>query len=428
MRASVRARGAGLGDAVLLRQMLDVMSDALVAVDLTGRIMEWNPAAGRLYGWTAGEVVGEQLEHVLAFEVAPTDAALITACVVMGQVWSGRQHVRHRDGATLGVDCRHVPLREQSGEVVGVAYAAARRLDAGAADSLVLVRPDGSVPYMSDVLFDQLGLPRGLEVLLPVLVHPDDQPALVAALDERRGSGIELRLRDRGHEYRLFRFRANDLAGTDPGGLLLTGGAVDAAAAAATAREAEPGAARLGRRARRHEPRGALDVSTDALTGLPDANLLTDRLRGMLSELHDPSHGVAVLAIDVDGFTHLNEVLGRDGGDETLVLLGRRLRRVLRAGETVGRFGADEFAVCAEVDDAADASAIADRITGVLSARAVVEGREIDPSVSVGIAITHDREAEPQDLLREADRALEVAKRERDHRAVVDLERQPRAG
>jgi diguanylate cyclase (GGDEF)-like protein len=93
-----------------------------------------------------------------------------------------------------------------------------------------------------------------------------------------------------------------------------------------------------------------------------------------------------------------------------LITLSRRLRRVLRDDESVGRFSGDEFVVCAQVDDAEGAHAIAERIAGVLGARVTVQGHAVNPTVSIGIAITDDTQRTPDTLLREADDAMQRAK------------------
>ena len=421
-----RRSSTGPEDVARLRQMLGLIDEALVATDLAGRIVEWNPAATRLYGWTLAEITGEQLDGVLAPELGPTDAALISGCGLAGQVWSGRLRVRHRDGTSILVNVDRVPLRDPVGRVTGTVTVSAPLSgpDESTSDWFALLRADGGVPYMSAAMYAALGLPVGLDLLLVAVVHPGDRNALRQLLrpaTEPAGA-VTLRLRAADKQYRPFHFRINDL--TEAGGLLLTGHPIDDALTDTGENEARVDVIEQRAQARM----GALQVLTDPLTGLPNGVLLVERLQALLDTLGDTAPAVAVLYVDVDGFTSINESLGEPAGDQLLVILGRRLRRALRAEETVGRFGNDEFVLCAGVEDGRGAAVIAQRIAGVLSAPAVVDGHPISPTVSIGIAITDDPERSPDSLLREADAAMHRAQEGgRAQLAVFDRERQQRA-
>jgi diguanylate cyclase (GGDEF)-like protein/PAS domain S-box-containing protein len=413
-------------DVARLRQMLGMIDEALVATDLAGRVVEWNPAATRLYGWTSAEATGERLDEVLSPEVGPTDAALIGGCGLAGQVWSGRLRVRHRDGAAVMVSVEQVPLRDSAGRVTGTVHVSTKLSgsDASTSDWFALLRADGGVPYLSAAMYAALGLPVGLDLLLVTLVHPEDRDTLRQLLrpTAERADAVSLRLRAADKQYRTFHFRINDLI--DAGGLLLTGHPIDDELAAAAG-----DGVRLDVIEERAKARmGALEALTDPLTGLPNGVLLVERLQGMLDGLGDGAPAIGVLYVDVDGFTTINESLGEQAGDELLVVLARRLRRALRADETVGRFGNDEFVLCAAVDDGRSAAAIARRIAGVLSAPAAIDGHEIKPTVSIGVAITDDPQRAPDSLLREADAAMHRAQDGgRAQLAVLDRERQPLA-
>src|SRR5207248_9229063 len=80
----------------------------------------------------------------------------------------------------------------------------------------------------------------------------------------------------------------------------------------------------------------------DALTGLPNRNLLHDRLRQTVYSQRNPRN-VAVVFMDLDHFKFVNDSLGHSTGDKLLKGMGERLRSVLREGDTVGRVGGDEF-------------------------------------------------------------------------------------
>ena len=148
----------------------------------------------------------------------------------------------------------------------------------------------------------------------------------------------------------------------------------------------------------------------DPLTELPNRALLLDRLALALARLRRRPSSMAVLFADVDRFKVVNDSLGHDVGDRLLVALARRLRDVLRPGDTLARFGGDEFAVLCEDVPEGDVFRIAERMMDALGEPFVVAGREVFVSVSVGIAVTHDPDQRPHALLRDADAAMYLAK------------------
>jgi diguanylate cyclase (GGDEF)-like protein/PAS domain S-box-containing protein len=152
----------------------------------------------------------------------------------------------------------------------------------------------------------------------------------------------------------------------------------------------------------------------DTLTGLPNRALAQDRLEHALARLGDTDGTgmVAVLFVDLDRFKLVNDGLGHETGDELLVAAARRLTSVVRRGDTVARFGGDEFVVlCEDLDGEEKAIELADRIARALSEPFVLSHAEAAVSASVGIAITADPSSRAASLLRDADAAMYRAKR-----------------
>ncbi len=149
----------------------------------------------------------------------------------------------------------------------------------------------------------------------------------------------------------------------------------------------------------------------DALTGLPNRVLLRDRIEQALASASRTSGEVAVLLIDLDRFKEINDTLGHSYGDELLCQVGPRLESVLRQGDTVARLGGDEFAVLLPVvDGAEEAQAVAERLRGALHRRFEVQGVALDLEASVGIALSPWHGTDVEELLRNADIAMYVAK------------------
>lgn len=154
------------------------------------------------------------------------------------------------------------------------------------------------------------------------------------------------------------------------------------------------------------------DALHDALTGLPNRVLVLDRLEVALDQASARRTRVAVLACDLDNFKVVNDGFGHAAGDEVLRIAAERLRLQVRPGDTVGRFGGDEFiVVCPDVSDVGAVVTIAERLGRALSHAMPVFGTELVVTVSVGVAFGEGAGPEAAAaLLRAADTAMYRAK------------------
>jgi diguanylate cyclase (GGDEF)-like protein/PAS domain S-box-containing protein len=150
----------------------------------------------------------------------------------------------------------------------------------------------------------------------------------------------------------------------------------------------------------------------DTLTGLPNRALLLDRVSHALSFIRPDEDGpIGFILLDLDRFKVINESLGHAAGDRLLELVGRRLSECLRPGDTVARFGGDEFAVLLDtVRDVDDALLVAERIEAELRAPFELDGRDTYVGASMGIVLGRAGSTEPGELLRDAEIALYRAK------------------
>ncbi|HSR40702.1 MAG TPA: EAL domain-containing protein, partial [Longimicrobiales bacterium] len=159
------------------------------------------------------------------------------------------------------------------------------------------------------------------------------------------------------------------------------------------------------------------------LTGLPNRAFLTDLLDRAYwrAQRHDDI-GFAVLFLDLDRFKEVNDSLGHAAGDEMLREVSRRLIQSVRPGDVVSRFAGDEFCILLDdLDDPGDTTRVADRVQEALRDPIAIDGREVQTSVSIGIAVSAGGGPEPSVLLRNADNAMYRAKaRGRDRYEVFD--------
>ena len=150
----------------------------------------------------------------------------------------------------------------------------------------------------------------------------------------------------------------------------------------------------------------------DALTGLPNRTLLSDRLSLALARAkRNKEYQFAVLFLDLDRFKLVNDSLGHTLGDQLLVELGRRLEVCMRKADTVARLGGDEFGMLLDgIKDPYDAIYIAERIQEALLEPFTLNGHEFLTTTSIGIAFSKTGYGGPEDILRDADIAMYRAK------------------
>jgi diguanylate cyclase (GGDEF)-like protein len=145
----------------------------------------------------------------------------------------------------------------------------------------------------------------------------------------------------------------------------------------------------------------------DALTGLPNRNLLGDRLRQALVYAGRHRSRVALMFLDLDRFKNINDSLGHYVGDQILKEVAARLTRTLRANDTVARLGGDEFVVVLQdVHDPSDAAMVAQNLLRELGPPYVLEGRELHLSASAGITLYPDDGRDADVLMKNADVAM----------------------
>lgn len=151
----------------------------------------------------------------------------------------------------------------------------------------------------------------------------------------------------------------------------------------------------------------------DAVTGLANRNLLSDRLRKAMAAAERHGTLLTVVYLDLDGFKPVNDTYGHEVGDLLLEAIGARLQRDLRATDTAARIGGDEFVVVlTDITRQVDAERTVARILDSIAEPIEVHGHTLGVGASAGVTFYPQREElEPEQLLRQADEAMYGAKR-----------------
>jgi diguanylate cyclase (GGDEF)-like protein len=164
---------------------------------------------------------------------------------------------------------------------------------------------------------------------------------------------------------------------------------------------------------RRVEARVTHLAHHDVLTDLPNRALLRERLEEALTSMREGDRRLAVLMLDLDRFKEVNDTLGHPIGDALLKSVTGRLRGCVRETDTIARLGGDEFAIVQRVSDpASETVALAKRVHEAIIAPFELHGHHALIGTSIGIAVAPDDGTDPDQLMKNADLALYLAKSE----------------
>ena len=313
---------------------------------------------------------------------------------VVQLVRRSRDHVARAYEALKG----EVDERRAAEDAVRASEGRFRSLVQRASDLTVVTDERGVIAYVSPAAEALLGFQPEDLLNLPLSVHvaPDqraDVDSAITVVAEQPGlvHTIELRLRTRDGRTRSVEAVCQNLI-NDPHvrGLVWNGRDV------------------TDRRAL--EDQLTRQAHHDPLTGLPNRALLLERLATATTATAESGCCVSMILVDLDGFKAVNDTLGHPAGDDLLRVAAQRLSGCIREEDTAARLGGDEFAVLASSGQTEHVVGMARRIVEVLRLPFSVAGREVRVGASVGVAHRHGSES-PEDLLRDADIAMYVAKK-----------------
>jgi len=350
----------------------------------------------------------EGSEGTLSFSWLPyaaiSVAFVVPAIVSWGDLGALEQHIPASGFLIVLVLLRLGATSRQNAALV--ASGAARRTEArlhalvqNGSDLVMLTDADSRIRYITPSAVRVLGRqPDSLEHFpLTELLHPDDAAMSLAVMAEVAAAQgatrrAEWRLRRADGSYCETEVVVSNMLGVpEVAGLVLT------------ARD-------IGDR-KALERQLTFQALHDPLTGLANRSLLADRVEHALVRTRRRRGVVGVLFLDLDDFKQINDGHGHGTGDRLLVAVAARIASVLRSGDTVGRVGGDEFAVLLEdlggADEAAD---LAGRVAAALSEPFEIAGLQAFASASIGIALGRGADTDAEELLRNADVAMYVAK------------------
>ena len=400
-----------------LKKAVDIMQIGVTITDMQRRILYSNIADARMHGYNVEELVGRDVRIFAPSsyhkDLMPEDVQNMTNwcrdsvnCRKDGSVFPVRMTsdvVRDiKDGILSGIaivaTCEDISERKRSEEALHLR----QRVIESSSNGIMITdttMPDNPIIYVNPAFgritgYDmQESLGRSMNFLLGEDREQTEFMEIHAALHERReGNAV---LRNYRKDGSLF---WNDLS-VSP--------VLDEAGSVAhfvwvindvTERE-------------QHEELLEYQANHDALTGLPNRNLLADRITQSLANAQRYNLPVAVLFIDLDNFKFINDSLGHALGDRMLIIQAERLHKCIRSGDTVARYGGDEFVVVvSNLDRNEDAAVVAHTIQEMVSRPFTIDGHEFGITCSIGISLYPKDGRDVDSLLKNADAAMYRAK------------------
>ena len=402
-----------------LRSLIEGSPLAIIARDLAGMVSLWNPAAERLFGWRADEVVGK------AHSIVPPD--------MRGEVNAMRQRVEQgmtftfeetrrvrKDGVVIDVALSVGPTYDASQRIAGTMVLIAdisRRKQAEWAlrESEAQLRLAMDAANMASWYWDLntnkltfsdgfgplFGLARGaffpdFEAFVTA-VHDDDRALVQAAIRQALKSDLHFEM-----ECRII-WPDQSIHWLAVRGQIARNAAMRAERIIGVANDIT---------VRKHaEQHIAFLAHHDPLTGLPNRALLQDRIARAITFSHRNDTQIAVMFIDLDHFKTINDSLGHQLGDALLRMVAERILGCLRDLDTVARLGGDEFVVVIpELAQGNDVNTVAVKLLESLATHFHLQGHDLHISASVGISIYPADGTDAETLMRNADTAMYHAK------------------
>jgi diguanylate cyclase (GGDEF)-like protein/PAS domain S-box-containing protein len=447
-------------NALARQQLLDVFPDPVVMIDGAGRIVRLNAATEEAFGYARSTLLGQPVETLLperfrerhvglrnGFFAAPHKATLNRGLDLVARRENGTEFSVEvslnpvwEDGQLL-VTCviRDVTERERREALLRKAEARYRTLVETIPAVTFVATVDGqqSERYVSPQIEKLLGYSQEEWLERPALwherLHPEDRDCWEHEFARVWETGSDF-----NSEYRFLTKTGrvvwvhgvakmvHDEHGAPQ---MLHGIAFDIThrkeAELILHRSREELESRV--RERTHELAQAALI--DKLTGLPNRWLLLERLQHTMDRAHLTGVPFAVMFLDFDRFKIINDSLGHDVGDAFLCQIAERLRRLLRASDSVSRqisgpsaarLGGDEFVVLLDaMGHPDDATRVAERLLDAFSQPYYLGSHEVFSTASIGIVIGSDAYTRAEDILRDADTAMYEAKRGGKARYVV---------
>nr|WP_314628754.1 PAS domain S-box protein [uncultured Noviherbaspirillum sp.] len=390
--------------------------DAIVSKSLDGTVLSWNAAAEAIFGFSAAEMIGQSLHALIPPEKSGEEDDILRQ-LRAGQKVDHLETVRRcKDGRLVDVSVTSSPIFDTHGKVIGASkiardITARKRGEArlrltsqvfGSTHEGILITDEKGLIVEVNQSFQRISGYRRDELLgrSPLMFSssrqgPEAQARMLAALAETgayQGEAWSRRKDGQAYASLLSVSVIADAAGKVQNYVALIADITPL-------------------RAKQEELERLLHF--DPLTKLANRILLGDRLQQAMYLAHRNGQSAAVLYLDLDCFKQINDKHGHDVGDKVLIAVSHNMKAAIRETDTLARMGGDEFVlVLQDVGSAQCFDELIDRLIAAFAQPIVIGPLVLQVSASIGMTVFPADAAEADQLIRHADQAMFVAKRE----------------
>ena len=389
--------------------------DAIISKSLQGIVTSWNPAAEKIFGYSAHEMIGQPMLRLFPENRRHEEEDILNR-IRQGE---GVRHFetvrRHRNGREIHISATISPVYGPQGEIIGVSKIArditaeklaearlclAASVFTHAREGITITDSSGKVLEVNESFLRITGygveeiVGRNPRVLKSGRHGPDFYEAMWRSIRETGYWSGEIWNRRKSGE--IFPELLTIVAVCD--GNRAVQNYIGLFSDISVQKEEQHRLVHL--------------AQYDALTDLPNRLLLVDRLRQSMAVCLRRKGALAVAYIDLDGFKLVNDTYGHEAGDKLLITVARRLRDALREGDTLARVGGDEFvALLCDLQKSEECEPILERLLQAAAAPvALGDGFVVHVTASVGVASYPQQVVDGNDLIAQADLAMYSAK------------------
>ncbi len=398
------------------RSLIEQASDAILLMESDGTLIDVNPATCKILKCSKGDIMGKNIREfidpedfekkyinlkelkneeslVLEMKIKARDSSIVFSEISFKKLKEGKIQAIARD----------ITLRKKAEEALKESEERYALSAKGANDGLWDWNISIGKIYFSPRWKSMLGY-EDEEIQDSIdswfsLVHPDDidilKEELKAHLDGIKPHfEVEYRILHKNQTYKWVLSRGLVIRDKEKNPIRMAGSQTDI-----TDRK-------------RAEEQILHDAFHDSLTDLPNRALFEDRLyQACQRAKRIKDFKFSILHLNIDRFKVINESLGHSLGDKILIILAEKIKDLLKPGDTLARFGSDDFFILLEeIKDASEATRFARKIISEVEHPINLEGNEIFLTASIGIVISEEEIKKPEDYLRDANIALHKAK------------------
>ncbi|BCJ88612.1 sensor domain-containing diguanylate cyclase [Effusibacillus dendaii] len=400
------------------RLISEHMKDLIIVLDVNGVVQYVSPSHKTLLGFDINEIEGN-----LALDLVhpPDIAELITKFKEMFQTKTSIQVIFHyqcKDGSTIPVEATAIPVLTDENKVENVVVVARdirdriatrqalqesekqyRLIAEYSADVIRVVTVDGAITYASPAHHSVLGFEPETFIGKSIyyMIHPEDFHIVKSRFEElfseRQPVSYEVRRKHSNGSYIWLETYVTPVFDEQGNIFEVVGVSRDVSQ-------------------RKHAEERLLHLAYhDALTDLPNRRLFKDRVDQAIKNAKRNRLSLAVFYLDCDKFKSINDTFGHDVGDQIIMGFAERIRACVREQDTVGRIGGDEFVVLLpNIQTPNDAVQVANRILESIQEPWQIEDNAFNNTTSIGISLYPTDGEDPETLIKQADRALYMAK------------------